>query len=503
MRQSMRYILGLVLVVASIGFASQLASATDTTDIVVIGGSGVISVAVMNHLSSCTDGEVRRVAGNSRYATAAAVSKASFASASTAYVATGLNFPDALAAGPVAAADGAPILLVRTATVPSETIAELDRLAPASIVILGGSGAVSADVENALKSRYPASTISRIAGSNRYETAALISRSHFEPDAATAYIAVGTNFPDALAGGVAAAVRDAPVLLTASDMLPASTALELDRLRPQEIVILGGAGVVSPAVEAHLSSFTSGTVRRLAGPDRFSTGAVIALDTFPDSASTISITTGLDFPDALASTPAATGPLLLASDHAVHAATASAIARLTGLPCSEFEEDLGPILAIGDSVMAGASKQYAPVPNLESEIPNLTVDADVSRPFSTAKTVLAPALVGSNPPSVVVIHLGTNGPPTSAQVAELMAVASDVPRVLFVTVKLDKYWESTTNAVIRANVPLYANAELVDWWARADPHPEWFSGDVNCGCHLWNSTARSAYISLISSALES
>lgn len=82
-----------------------------------------------------------------------------------------------------------------------------------------------------------------------------------------------------------------------------------------------------------------------------------------------------------------------------------------------------------------------------------------------------------------------------------MAVARNVPRVLFVTVKLDKSWESAANAVIRANVPPYANAELVDWWALAVPHPEWFSGDVNCGCHLRNSTARSAYINVISSAV--
>ena len=497
----MRYILGLSLIVGSIGITSPSAPASNTTGIVVIGGAGVISEAVMDHLSSCTNGEVRRVAGSSRYATAAAVSKSSFSSASTAYVATGLNFPDALAAGPVAAANGAPILLVHTGSVPSETFNELDRLAPASIVILGGNGAVSADVENILELRYPESSISRIAGSNRFETAALISRSQFEPEPASVYVAVGSNFPDALAGGAAAAIRDAPVLLTDSDSLPASTALELSRLRPREIVILGGTGVISPAVEAQLASFTDGPVRRLAGSNRFSTAAVIALDTVPGSANTISIATGLDFPDALASTPAAAGPLLLASDHAIHPATASAIAHLTGLPCTDFEESLGPILAIGDSVMAGASKQYAPVPNLESEIPNLIVDADVSRPFSMAKTVLAPALVGANPPSVVVVHLGTNGPPTFSQFAELMAVARDVPRVLFVTVKLDKSWESATNAVIRANVPLYANAELVDWWALADPHPEWFSSDVNCGCHLWNSTARRAYINLISSAV--
>ncbi|MEA3502040.1 MAG: cell wall-binding repeat-containing protein, partial [Actinomycetota bacterium] len=366
---------------------------------------------------------------------------------------------------------------------------------------LGGTGAVRAGAESALRARYPATEVTRIAGSNRYETAALISKGHFAPGVGVAYVAVGSNFPDALAGGAAATLRNGPVLLTASNALPGATIQELVRLEPQEIVILGGTAVVSGTVEAHLSSLTDGPVRRLAGSNRFSTASAIALDTFAASAGSISVATGLDFPDALASTPSSTGPLLLASDHALHAATASAISYYTGLPCSEFEEYLGPILAIGDSVMAGASKRYAPVPNLESEIPGLTVDVEVSRQFYRAKTIVASALAGADPPKIVVVHLGTNGPPTSSQFADLMAVAKDVPHVLFLTVKLDRSWEAATNAAIRANVSLYSNAELVDWWALADPHPEWFSSDVNCGCHLWKSTARRAYINLISSAV--
>ena len=107
------------------------------------------------------------------------------------------------------------------------------------------------------------------------------------------------------------------------------------------------------------------------------------------------------------------------------------------------------------------------------------VDAYVNRQFSRTKPILASALVGANPSRIVVVHLGTNGPPTSAWFAELMATAEKVPKVLFLMVKLDKSWEAATDAVIRANVPLYANAQLVDWWILADPHPEWISSDIN------------------------
>lgn len=89
------------------------------------------------------------------------------------YVATGENFPDALGGGPVAAMAKGPILLVRQNSIPGETAAELTRLAPDKIVILGGTAAVSVAVETALAGFAP--TVERIAGSNRYDTAAKLS----------------------------------------------------------------------------------------------------------------------------------------------------------------------------------------------------------------------------------------------------------------------------------------------------------------------------------------
>jgi len=89
------------------------------------------------------------------------------------YVATGENFPDALGAAPAAAMIKGPILLVRQNSIPGETAAELTRLAPDKIIIVGGTAVISASVESGLAAY--AGTVERIAGANRYDTAAQLS----------------------------------------------------------------------------------------------------------------------------------------------------------------------------------------------------------------------------------------------------------------------------------------------------------------------------------------
>jgi hypothetical protein len=154
-----------------------------------------------------------------------------------------------------------------------------------------------------------------------------------------------------------------------------------------------------------------------------------------------------------------------------------------------------PVYAIGDSVMLGAKG------TVEATIPDSTVDAVVSRSYRDADSVLTSYLARNPTPGVLIVHLGTNGPPTAAHFDDLMAVAKGIPRVLFVTVKLDKSWESASNSAIIQNAARFEKAELVDWHALADPHPSWFAADVNCGCHLWNTTVQVAYAGLLLSAV--
>jgi putative cell wall-binding protein len=97
------------------------------------------------------------MAGADRYTTAVALSKATFAanSVGTVYVATGRSFPDGLSAGPVAGLRGGPLLLVPGTSLPSTVAAELRRLDPTSIVLVGGPGVVADTVRNQIRAIWP------------------------------------------------------------------------------------------------------------------------------------------------------------------------------------------------------------------------------------------------------------------------------------------------------------------------------------------------------------
>lgn len=277
--------------------------------------------------------DVRRLAGNDRFATAAAISAATFVPhVPYLFIATGTGFPDALAGSALAAQTGSPLLLVTSSKIPAPTLAEIKRLKPLHIYVLGGTGVVSETVRNQLKPYDdPGSTGPyRLAGGDRYATAAAISRAGFAPGVSTVFVATGANFPDALAGAPASAQLGGPVLLVTGSSIPAATATELSRLKPKRIVILGGTGVVANSVATKLDPYTTGPVNRMAGADRFATAATVAAQAFP-AAKTAFVANGLGFPDALAGGPAAgafDGPLLLVTSSAVPTPTRQQLQRL-------------------------------------------------------------------------------------------------------------------------------------------------------------------------------
>ena len=222
-------------------------------NIIVLGGTGVISAQVEAQLASYLvpgSGDVIRIAGANRYATSAAVSQGFDPGVPAAYVATGLNFPDALAAAPPSALQGGPLLLVTPTAIPGVIAAELARLHPQKIFVLGGTGVVSSAVAAQLDA-YTTGPVIRVAGPNRYATAAATS-AHFFTRAETAFIATGLNFPDALAGGASGGTFIGPILLVPGTSLPSSVSSELVRLQPARVFILGGSGVVSNGVVSQI-----------------------------------------------------------------------------------------------------------------------------------------------------------------------------------------------------------------------------------------------------------
>lgn len=294
-----------------------------------------------------------RLAGADRYETAAAISRYGFpAGATVAYLATGANFPDALAGGVLAARTGGPILLVRRDEIPAATAAELTRLHPERVVILGGPGVVSDAVANAAATFTTLRRADRLAGADRYETAGRVSQAGFPGGAPIAFLVTGSNFPDALSGGVFAARYGGPVLLVKPGELPSATAAELARIRPSRIIVIGGPGVVSDAVlNAARPYATTGDVGRIFGADRFQTAVAVSQSTFSGSVATAFVATGTGFADALAAVPVAAragGPVLLVQPSSLPASTAAELYRLN--PPSVLV--LGWTGAISDGVVA-------------------------------------------------------------------------------------------------------------------------------------------------------
>ncbi|WP_309065067.1 cell wall-binding repeat-containing protein [Microbacterium sp.] len=240
---------------------------------------------------------VTRLAGPDRYATALEVSRRYSPGVPAVFVATGVNFPDALSAAAAAAYLGGPLLLTPPNSLPATVRDEIVRLQPQKVYIAGDAGAVGASVESALSGIAP---IERLGGLSRYDTANNLVATVF-PTASHAFIATGRAFPDALAATGAAGSIGAPVVLVdgLQSSLASSTEALLAGLGVQSVTIVGSAGAVSTGIENQLASRYA--VDRLGGGSRYDTAAMINDAYFaPGATSTAFLATGQNFPDALA-----------------------------------------------------------------------------------------------------------------------------------------------------------------------------------------------------------
>ena len=159
-----------------------------------------------------------------RYRTAVAVSKSSYpnpGTVDTVVLASGDGFADSLSATPLAAKLGAPMLLSGPAALSAATAAEISRLNPAKVIIIGGSGAIGKSIETQLAASYE---VERYSGSERYETSRVIATKGWT-SATEAFVATGAGFADGLAAGAAAGMQEAPLILVdgSASQLPAKT----------------------------------------------------------------------------------------------------------------------------------------------------------------------------------------------------------------------------------------------------------------------------------------
>jgi putative cell wall-binding protein/outer membrane protein assembly factor BamB len=345
---------------------------------------------------------VTRVSGSDRYASAAAIADAGWPAAlpanSTLLLATGTTFPDAVAGAAAAGHLGVPLLLSANGALSSAAAAEIDRLKPARVALLGGTAELSAAVATQVATHGTA--VVRWQGSDRYATAAAVSQATYPSGATNVYLATGTNFPDALAGAALAAVAGGPLLLTDPKTLPSETAAEITRLHPSAIVVLGGTTAVSDQVAAAAVTAAGGAaLSRLQGPDRYQTAdAVASLLVSVKGGTTagngVLLATGLDFPDALAGAAWAgesDRPLLLAPSSYITPQTWQTIQTL-GAPSVVV---LGGTSAIAAGVASGLSSgnppTSPPVPVVGGSTDWPTYHHDAQR---TGVTTATPAFTG-------------------------------------------------------------------------------------------------------------
>jgi|GEM_PF-6767663 len=226
----------------------------DPDVVTLVGGPAVISAGVEQELRAVVP-SLRRVAGDDRYETAVAVLQDRWRETgqladSGVFVASGQGFADAMAGAAAAAAEEAPLLLVRESSVPDIVANALaGREAEGgigTIYLLGGPAVIDASVEAELERYAP---VERLSGLDRFETAAEISAWFHAAGAEEVFTGTGRGFADVLAAAPVAGAREAPVLLSEPDALPSTTRRELERLSPARSFLLGGPAALSAEVE--------------------------------------------------------------------------------------------------------------------------------------------------------------------------------------------------------------------------------------------------------------
>ena len=238
--------------------AAQEVARLGATEAIIVGGTSAVGQDVTDGLRRAGVGRVRRIAGVNRFDTARLI--ALEVGGRSVVLAEGANrdpargWPDAVAASSMAAAIGQPILLVESTRLPVETARALAELGATDVTVVGGTAAVSEAVLAALR---PLRT-TRIAGADRFATSVLVAEAARQRGAtlASAWVATGRDWPDALsAGPVVAASKAVLVLVDGTDARRSAATADWFAQQAgslEELVVVGGFSSVSEPVELAL-----------------------------------------------------------------------------------------------------------------------------------------------------------------------------------------------------------------------------------------------------------
>ena len=229
----------------------------------ILGGAQAVSPAVQKRLQTLGYNVVR-FGGSDRFQTSLQIAQQGMGSPHQVVVATGLDFADALSAGPLAADEGNAILLSNGKTLDAATkayIAAAERKDGAPdpafhLNAVGGAAVAATDYLGGLQHT--------LMGEDRYQTAAAVAARFAADMPVTQFgMATGMQFADALTGGAAMANADQPLLLTAPTVLaPADTRL-LNGMHSQlsAVTLFGGPVALSKSVMDQINRAVGGVER--------------------------------------------------------------------------------------------------------------------------------------------------------------------------------------------------------------------------------------------------
>ncbi|TWH59712.1 putative cell wall-binding domain [Desulfitobacterium sp. LBE] len=251
----------------------------------------IVILCVSNDALASTS--TSRLAGNDRYQTAIAVSQEGWSSGAGAVVlTTGENYPDALSAASLAGKYDAPILLASSKGLSNETLAEIKRLNPKRVYIVGGVGVIPGNVGTQLSAS--GISVQRLSGENRYDTALEVAKAVGLSKGI--FIVSGESFADALSVAPIAAAEGMAIIPVPSSDLTDSYKKYFARARLNRTIIVGDKKQIPEKIR---SQFPSAEI--IEGEDPYSRN--ISLIEYFESGlnnDTICITTGQNYPDALA-----------------------------------------------------------------------------------------------------------------------------------------------------------------------------------------------------------
>lgn len=401
---------GVAQYVVTFGFTPDASDSTDAEGVYTVAVPAAVSAGgpvagserqiysgTAQELAVRTDGQavVGRFAGTDRFDTAVRASRSVWrdtgdaadhrAQAQSVVLARSDNFADALGGAALAAHRVGPLLLTPTGALEDETKAEIIRILPvgSTVTVLGGTGAISPDVVSTLQGL--GYTVVRIGGTDRFDTAVQIADA-VDPLAQSILVATGTNYPDALSAGAAAASYSGTVVvLTNGGSMPAATQTYLrGKFGAGQQGYLAAVG--GPAAQALTGAGWSGFDDTLGGATRYETSLNVAEKLF-GAFPAVGVATGANWPDSLAGGALmghVFGPLVLADPATGLSDAVNAFLDVnrgatnwgyvfggTGALTSHVDDQLGADIRTADGVTTAPAPGVARRPTLQRSTPDV------------------------------------------------------------------------------------------------------------------------------------